>query len=237
MSDRSDYESRQAAALASDDAIARAAGVTVAKVADRPVCLVTNFAERADLPPGTLLCRISAEVAAKLDVLGLHEPISLRQLPGKWWIANVDMASVNPVIEAGGGMATVIASSEALASEYAGNYCAVVGGPFNSREEVDGGFFVTNQFDSKMVGDRAQLCLIPNWMVRRLAEKGLVEPIPFSAMSEKWWVCGTGGGVYRTADIESALCSGKFFPRITDGPFDTKEQADYAFDLLWESPE
>ena len=123
MTDRSEYEARQAASVAADDAIAKAGGVTACKVIERPVCLVSRFAERADLPPGSLLSRMSPAVAATLAGMELHEPVSLRQLPGKWWIANVDLASVNPGFEAGGGTTRVVASSEELDHRYSDGYC------------------------------------------------------------------------------------------------------------------
>ncbi len=104
MSDRSEYQARQAASVAADDAIAKAAGVTACKVIERPVCLVTSFAERADLPPGALLYRMSPEIAATLAGIGLHEPVSLRHLPGKWWIAEIDAAAENSSFEPGGCM-------------------------------------------------------------------------------------------------------------------------------------
>ena len=237
MSDRREYEARQAASVAADDAIARAAGVTAGKLVERPVCLVTSFTERADLPPGALLCRMSAEVAATLAGIGLHEPVSLRQLPGKWWIANVDLASVNPGFEAGGGNTRVVASSEELDHRYGDGYCEVVGGPFNHPDEVNGSYFVSSRFDRNRLGDLAALCEIPGWIASRQAKNGLAEPIPFPAMAGKWWVCGMGGGVCTTADIEIALRGGERFHPITDGPFDTRDKAEYAFDVLWESPE
>ncbi|MBP8168872.1 MAG: hypothetical protein KAX99_04325 [Azonexus sp.] len=130
MTDRREYEARQAASVAADAAIAQAAGVTVAKLVERPVCLVTSFTERADLPPGALLCRMSAEVAATLAGIGLHEPISLRQLPGKWWIADIDAAAENPNFEPGGCMVTKIVRTEDLQHRFGQYYCQVVAGPF-----------------------------------------------------------------------------------------------------------
>lgn len=131
MSDRSEYQARQAASVAADDAIARAAGVTACKMIESPVCLVTSFAERADLPSGALLCRMSPEIAATLAGMGLHEPVSLRHLPGKWWIADIDAAAENPSLEPGGGMVRKVVSTEELQQRLGGYFCQLVAGPFS----------------------------------------------------------------------------------------------------------
>ncbi len=133
MSDRSEYQARQAASVAADDAIAKAAGVTACKVIERPVCLVTSFAERADLPPGALLYRMSPEIAATLAGIGLHEPVSLRHLPGKWWIAEIDAAAENSSFEPGGCMVRKVVSTEELLQRLGGYFCHVVAGPFAER--------------------------------------------------------------------------------------------------------
>ncbi len=133
MSDRSEYQARQAASVAADDAIAKAAGVTACKVIERPVCLVTSFAERANLPPGALLCRMSPEIAATLAGIGLHEPVSLRHLPGKWWIADIDAAAENPSLEPGGCMVRKVVSTEGLQHRFGRYFCQVVAGPFAER--------------------------------------------------------------------------------------------------------
>ena len=133
MSDRSEYQARQAASVAADDAIAKAAGVTACKVIERPVCLVTSFAERADLPPGALLYRMSPEIAATLAGIGLHEPVSLRHLPGKWWIAEIDAAAENSGFEPGGCMVRKVVSTEELQQRLGGYFCQVVAGPFAER--------------------------------------------------------------------------------------------------------
>ncbi len=131
MSDRSEYQARQAASVAADDAIAKAAGVTACKVIERPVCLVTSFAERADLPPGALLCRMSPEIAATLAGMGLHEPVSLRHMPGKWWVVDVDAAAENPNFEPGGCTVRKMVTTEELQHRFGGYFFRVIGGPFS----------------------------------------------------------------------------------------------------------
>ena len=133
MSDRSEFRARQAASVAADDAIAKAAGVTACKVIERTVCLVPSFAERADLPPGALLCRISPEIVATLVGMGLHVPVSLRQLPGKWWIADIDAAAENNSFEPSGCMVRRVVSTEELQQRLGGYFFQVVAGPFAER--------------------------------------------------------------------------------------------------------
>ena len=131
MSDRDEYLVRQAAASAAADAIAKAGGVTACKVVERPVCLVTSFAERADLPPGALLCGMTSEVAASLAKIGLHEPVSLRNLPGRWWVVDVDAAAENPNFEIGGCMVRKVVTTGELEHLFGGYFCRVIEGPFS----------------------------------------------------------------------------------------------------------
>lgn len=135
MSDRFEYEACQASWMAAHDAIDKAAGVTATKAVERPVCLVTSLAERADLSPGALLCRMTLEVSATLAQMGFHEPVSLRQLPGLWWVASIDAAAENPCSEACGRMVSKVVSSEEILYEYGEYFCEVIAGPFSERPE------------------------------------------------------------------------------------------------------
>jgi|WetSurMetagenome_2_1015567.scaffolds.fasta_scaffold288650_2 hypothetical protein len=139
MGDFEDYRAKQEAARLSDDAIAKAVGKKNSKSVERSVCLVRSFAKRDDLPLGSLLIKMTPEVAQTLASVGLHEPVSLRNLPGKWWLANVDIASVNANFEAGGSTVRVEASTADLAHRYSYYYCEVIGGPFNHSDEINGG--------------------------------------------------------------------------------------------------
>jgi hypothetical protein len=177
---------------------------------------------------------MTPNVVSALEIKGLNEPVSLTLLPGLWWIAQVDVSSDNPIFEAGGATTEVITNTELLAGHYSYAYCEVTHGPFSSRDEIDGILFVTEKFDRKRLGSRVRLIEIPTWSARQLAEQGWIEPISLSALQGKWWVCGMSGGVCTTEDLASAA-DGTL--RISDGPFETKKDADYAFDVLWESPE
>ena len=135
MSKLDDYMARQKANAFAEQMISKAAGEKRSHVVERPVVLATSFEERADLPGGTLICKMTPQVATALAAIGLHEPVSVRSLPGKWWLANVDMAAVNSNCEPGGGAAQLVGSSGELRCRYGAYYCEVVAGPFNGREE------------------------------------------------------------------------------------------------------
>jgi len=237
MTDFRDYRAKQEAARLTDDAITKAAGEKNSTLVERSVCLVTSFAERSDLPPGTLLNRMSPDVVQALASMGLHEPVSLKNLPDKWWLANVDIASVNSSFESGGGTVRVEASTADLVHRYSYHYCEVIGGPFNHPDEINGCYFVTDRFDSQRLGDKARLCMMHDWLIYSLAQRGLHEPISFLAMSGKFWVCGMMGGVCSTEELEELMRSGQYRHYVSDGPFVSRDDAAYAYDVLWESPE
>lgn len=130
MNDLEKYLARQAASVAAGDAIAKAGGVSAAKVIERPVCLVTSFAERADLPPGTLLCGMAPAVVARLAAQGVHEPVSLHCLPGRWWVIDVDAAAENPNFEIGAFMVSKVATTEEIQHRYSAYFCRVIEGPY-----------------------------------------------------------------------------------------------------------
>lgn len=234
MIDLNKLMAEQAARQLADATLAEAAGPTQSNVASSPVCLVTRFAKRSDTPATTSQIKMSAKVFNTLGIKGLQEPVSLRLLPSLWWVAQVDVSGDNPSFEAGGATTEVVATTEKLIHHYSFAYCEVTQGPFGSRDEVDGFCFASDTFDGRALGERARVIVVPPWSERRLAEQGLTEPIPLSALLGKWWVCGLGGGVCVTEDLASATDG---MLRISDGPFEAKEDADYAFDVMWESPE
>lgn len=96
-------------------------------------------------------------------------------------------------------------------------------------------YFVQRDFDRSTVEDDAMFCEIPSWEAFRLLNEGYREPIPFAAMAGKYWVCGMDGGVMSTSEVKFALQFGGG-RKVTDGPFDTEDEASYRFDVLWESP-
>jgi len=227
---------RQESQRLAGEAIERAAGPVLRQDDNRLGYLVTYFNKRTDVPEFAVLRKMVPEVARNLEASGLHEPISLRALAGKWWVALVDASFEYPNMEPGGCALRKLATSEELIGLYSGYYCEVLAGPFDRPEDSIACFFV-NEGDRSYRDPHASYCELPRWIVSRLEKRGMNAPIPFAALAGKYWVCGMSGGVWKTEDIERVLRSGTFSDHITDGPFDSRDDADYAFDVLWESPE
>lgn len=101
-------------------------------------------------------------------------------------------------------------------------------------------FFITDDFERTSADANSLFCEIPSWTAPRMRAKGYPEMTPgcfyFGALGGTFWVLGMAGGVASTEDIEVSLRTGGNV-RITDGPFDSEGEADYAFDCAWESPE
>lgn len=138
MADLKTLFAQQEARLMTAAALSKAAGPASSQAVTRPVCLVTSYAPRSDVPDGMLLVKMMPNVVAKLAAMGLHEPVSLAQLPKLWWAAHVDKCSENSMIESGAGWDAVVTSSENLINHYAFAFCEVTDGPYESREEVPG---------------------------------------------------------------------------------------------------
>lgn len=137
MSKLDEYIARRQAAAVAEAAIAKAAGPRPAGRRRSPVVLMTRFEERADLPKGISICLMMPDVAATLAAAGLHEPVSLRHMDGKWWRVNVDLAALGLVSEPGCGMTEVVASSDDLRGQYSGYYRQITAGPFASKAEAN----------------------------------------------------------------------------------------------------
>lgn len=150
----------------------------------------------------------------------------------KWWIAEVDVAQINGSLSSGGGQARVILTTEELFEMNAQAYCNIRRGPFDSRDEVDGCCLVGPDFETTRLGKDARSIVIPRFILNALLNEGYVEPIPLSSQIDKWWVCGMSGGVCQT---DALLSMHEYGRHISHGPFLKKEDAEYVFDLLWES--
>jgi len=131
-----EHELKQEATRLASEAIDMASGPKASKVVQRDVYLATSFSKLDGLPIGALICKMPPEIARRFAARGLHEPISLRMLASKWWLAYVDAAAENPNFECGGAMVKVITSSEELMYRYSGYYSEVVAGPFDRKEDV-----------------------------------------------------------------------------------------------------
>ena len=137
MSKLDEYMARRQAIALAEAAIARAAGPRPTGWIRWPVVLMTRFEVRTDLPRGISICLMTPDLAATLAAAGLHEPVSLRHLPGSWWRANVDLAALGLVSEPGCGMTEVVNSSDELCGQYEGYYRQITAGPFATAEEAN----------------------------------------------------------------------------------------------------
>ncbi len=135
-----DFQLRQEAVRITQEVLSRAAakGHATERVV-RPRCLVERHPSQGDLsnvPDGTVLITMASGVAAELAKLGLREPVSLTQLKGLWWVAQVDAAHIYRFMEYGGAYCTVAASTHQLVHEYSSGYCSLVQGPFETAEQA-----------------------------------------------------------------------------------------------------
>ena len=130
------YLARQKAFQLAQVTLSKAAGISLDQIDARPVCLVADFSKRSDVPTGASLVKMSRKVIEALRDMGLSEPLSLKVLPGAWWVAQVDASIDNPNVEPGCAITQVIATSEVLASHYRAGFCEVMDGPVSSRDEI-----------------------------------------------------------------------------------------------------
>lgn len=175
--------------------------------------LATSFKQRDDLPVLASIRKMSDKVVCNLAELGLHEPVSLRMLPGRWWKANVDAAEVGELREYGCGYVTLFLSSERLAEIG----FEVVDGPFKAwaNREVSQAILKgrPGKYWDATISNRPLLPVVDG------AE-------PFA---------GYDNG-YTSEALLAALDAGGTV-RVYSGPFDTADDAHYALDVRWESPE
>lgn len=175
--------------------------------------LATSFKQRNDLPVTASIRKMSDTVVRNLAEIGLHEPVSLRMLPGRWWKAHVDAAEVGKLSEYGCAYVTLFLSSEQLSAIG----FEVVDGPFEAWANREASQAILNENPGKYwdatISNRPLLPVVDG------AE-------PFA---------GYDNG-YKSETLLAALDAGKTV-KVYGGPFDTADDAHYALDLRWESPE
>lgn len=175
--------------------------------------LVTSFKPRDDLPGTASLRKMSDNVVRNLAELGLHEPVSLQRLPGRWWKAHADAAELNQASEYGGSYVTLFLSSARLA----GLGFEVVDGPFEAWSSVDVSRAILNENPGKYwdatISNRPLLPVVEG------AE-------PFAGYDD----------AYTSEALLAALADRRAITAHS-GPFDTADAAHYALDVRWESPE
>ena len=157
--------------------------------------------------------KMSDNVVRNLAALGLHEPVSLQILPGRWWKVHVDAAEVGQVSEYGCCYVTLFMSSMRLA----GMGFEVVDGPFEAWANTDVAKAILNENRGKYWD--ARISNRPLLHVIKVAE-------PFHGHDDG----------YTSEDLLAALDAGKTV-KVYSGPFDTVDDAHYAIDVRWESPE
>lgn len=187
---------------------------------------------------GASYTRMSSSVASRLAAVGFQQPVDLNLLPESWWVLKVDAAALHDQMESGGVTMMVEANTAEIAHRFNLYFCEVIGGPYDTWEDMNGCVWVISGFDPASLGPRALPCNIPGWIAQRLQDQGHATPIPFSKLADAYWVCGMGGGVLSTREPETRMRSGSgLLHSITDGPFGSHADASYAFDVLWESPD
>ncbi len=202
--------SRQARELA-DAAMEKAAGLKSHQGGG--TFLATNFERRDDLPATASIRKMSDNVVRNLAELGLHEPVSLRMLPGRWWKANVDAAEVGVLREYGCGFVTRLLSSERLAEIG----FEVVDGPFDAWANIEVATAMLKESKGKF------------WDAR-------ISNRPLLPVVEGSGLYGSYDKAYTSEELQAALDDGGTI-KVFSGPYDTKDAAHYWLDVRWESPE
>lgn len=175
--------------------------------------LATSFKQRDDLPVLASIRKMSDKVVRNLAELGLHEPVSLRMLPGHWWKANVDAAEVGELREYGCGYVTIFLSSERLAEIG----FEVVDGPFEAWANVE----VATAMLQANKGKFWDACI---------SNRPLLPVVKGADLYAGY------DNAYTSEELQAALDDGKTI-KVYSGPYDTKDAAHYRLDVRWESPE
>lgn len=179
---------------------------------------------------------MSAAVAARLRALGFEQPVELDALPGQWWSILADLAALGTVSDPGCGFGRTMASTEAIASHHALYWREIVAGPFERADDSQAVFLAAPEVNAVWLGEGVTVVRIAPWISRRLSERGFGEPVSLTRLAEMYWVCGMGGGWCSTAELENRIRRDPQAVRITHGPFDCEDEAQYAFDVMWEPP-
>lgn len=209
--DIDDLIRRQQARELADATLEKAAGPR--KHDDAGTYLATSFKQRDDLPVLASIRKMSDKVVRNLAELGLHEPVSLRMLPGRWWKANVDAAEVGELREYGCGYVTLFLSSERLAEIGS----EVVDGPFEAWANVE----VATAMLKANKGKFWDACI---------SNRPLLPVVKGAELYAGY------DNAYTSEELQAALDDGKTI-KVYSGPYDTKDAAHYRLDVRWESPE
>ncbi len=206
-------ELQQESIRLASESIDKASAPIASNVAQRHVYLATSFKQRNDLPVAASIRKMSDKVVRNLAELGLHEPVSLRMLPGRWWKANVDAAEIGELREYGCGYVTLFLSSERLAEIG----FEVVDGPFDDWANID----VATAMLKENKGKFWDACI---------SNRPLLQVVNGGDLYAGY------DNAYASEELLAALDDGKTI-KVYSGPYDTKDAAHYRLDVRWESPE
>ena len=173
--------------------------------------LVLQYGKRSDLPRAVSTIRMVGKAVENLAALGLHDPIPLRLLPGKWWKAHVDAYSVGEFGEPGAMFVERYLTSEKL-SGYA---FEVVDGPFEPWANIEVAKAILELARGKY------------W-------DASISNRPLLPVVEGQQFFGADNA-YSSDELHAALTEGQHIT-IYSGPYEAKEDAHYAIDIRWESP-
>lgn len=208
-----EYELQQEAIRLASEALDKASAPIASNVARQNVYLATSFELRNDLPVTASIRKMSDKVMRNLAELGLHDPVPLRMLPGRWWKTNVDAAEIGELREYGCGYVTLFLSSERLAEIG----FEVVDGPFDAWTNVE----VATAMLKVSKGKFWDACISNHSLLPVV--KGAE---PYAGYDN----------AYSSEELLAALNEGKTI-KVYSGPYDTKDAAHYRLDVRWESPE
>lgn len=176
-------------------------------------------------------------MAARLRTLGFEQPVVLEKLPGKWWSIQADLAALGRTSEPGCGYARTVASTEAINGHFGAYWLEILGGPFETAEDGDAVYLASQSTDVAWLGAGVTVKRISPLVAAALTHRGLPEPVPLTRLDGAFWVCGLSDGWCSTAELDARIRRDPDAVNITHGPFDREEDAQYAFDVMWESPE
>ncbi len=201
------------------------------------VWLVDRPGHPRELPLDASTCRVIKSVADRLKSLNFAPPVRLADLPSYWWTARVDIAALDGSREPRCATQEVDITAAQMEAHFAGYFCELIAGPFESKESIEGTYLVFGNLDVGWLGARARVREVRSWIAAGLKSKGFATPVKLGDLHGKHWVCGMSGGVRTTEELARLCDTSADLLAITHGPFDTETEASHAFDVLWESPE
>ncbi len=184
-----------------------------------------------------LIVWMAAAVGARLRALGYEQPVELDALAGRWWSIRADLAALGSTSEPGCGYGQTMATTESIAQHFSLYWLEIIAGPFERGDDHSAVYLASRDLDVAWLGQDATVIKVAPWISGSLRDRGIEEPAQLASLAGKYWVCGKGGGFCSTAELEQRLRRDPAAVSITHGPFDREEEAQYAFDVMWESPD